>query len=165
MARTSAKSNGHRNGTNSGDSRFYNDALGVVSSLLSSRKSSSGEKINNFADAAREFSASIGDMPNMQKYANLAADQLDNFSKYVTETDLEDMMHDASKFARSRPLATLGFAIAVGYGLTRFVNTQTSMFARSQPRSKSKAQNTSKVRGKNGRKSSSPSADGNKAHA
>jgi hypothetical protein len=129
MASTS-KRNGKTNST-SKDSKssrpnkavpFYSDVIGLAGTLLHSTQESGAEKISNFAEATRNFADDFEKIPNIRNYVTAAADQMDTLSEYVTESTLEEMMSDASDFAKRNPVATTALAIALGFGLTRIIS-------------------------------------------
>jgi hypothetical protein len=134
MANTS-KRNGKTNSTSS-DSKssrsnkavpFYSDVISLAGTLLHSTQKSGAEKISTFAEATRNFADDFEKIPNIQTYVTAAADQMDTLSEYVTETTLEEMMSDASDFAKRNPVATTALAIAVGFGLTRIIGSMGSV--------------------------------------
>ena len=132
MARTSERANG--NGRHGASNQLFDDAIMLAGSLLRNRISYGSDKIKYFADATRKYSESMSDLPNVREYASMAADQLESVSGYVSETDIRDIMHDASALARRRPLATLGIAVVAGYVLTRLVAPQSmNTFSSSRP--------------------------------
>jgi hypothetical protein len=100
---------------------FYSDVLGLAGGLLRSRQEQGSERIASLAEAARSVVNELHDVPTLQTYVESAADQLDHLSDYVAERDLEDMVGDATRFARQYPLATMAFAIAAGFGFTRIM--------------------------------------------
>ena len=162
MARTTDRATG--NSKYVGASHIFDDAVMIANSLLRNKLNSGGEKIRGFADAARQFSGSLSDMPNLQEYTTMASDQLDNISGYVAETNLNDMLHDASAFARRRPVVTLGLAIAAGYLLTRTIAPQ-SMQAFSTPRPTKRGTSRKTTAAKTVRKAGATSAKRKKSNA
>jgi hypothetical protein len=116
----SAKTGRRDNGLHSSNP-FYGDILGIAGSLLRNRQAAGAEKIGSLADAARNFAHNLTDIPNIQTYATAAAEQMENLSDYVTDSSLEQMVDDATGFAKRYPVATAVFAVAVGFGFTRLM--------------------------------------------
>jgi hypothetical protein len=115
---------------------LYSDMLGLAGGLLRSRQEQGAERIANLAEAARSVVDELNDVPTLQTYVESAALQLDHLSDYVAERDLEDMVGDATRFARQYPVATMAFAVAAGFGFTRIMAANARENARSAPASK-----------------------------
>lgn len=56
-------------------------------------------------------------------YADKAADQVERFSGYLRETEVDEIMDEARGFARRRPAVFLGGAVALGFLATRFLKS------------------------------------------
>jgi hypothetical protein len=100
---------------------MYGDILGIVGSLMRHRQESGAAKIGSMANAARNFAADLADIPNVKTYVHAAANQMENLSDYVSDSSLEQMMKDATAFAKRHPTATAAFAVAAGFGFTRLM--------------------------------------------
>jgi hypothetical protein len=57
------------------------------------------------------------------QYAERAADQVERFSTYLRETDVDEIMDEVRDFARRRTTLFLGGAAAVGFMATRFLKS------------------------------------------
>jgi hypothetical protein len=57
------------------------------------------------------------------QYADKAADQVERFSGYLRETEVDQIMDEARGFARRRPALFLGGAVALGFFGTRFLKS------------------------------------------
>ena len=57
------------------------------------------------------------------QYADKAADQVERFSGYLRETDVDQIADEVRSFARSRPALFLGSAGALGFLATRFLKS------------------------------------------
>jgi hypothetical protein len=110
-----------RRNSTANDHHVYDDVLSLANSLLRSQKSRGAEQIRNLAKAAKGFAEDIRDLPEIQNYAHTASKALHELSDYVSETDFQDMMRDAKKFAQRYPIAMAAGALAVGYGALRHV--------------------------------------------
>jgi hypothetical protein len=100
---------------------IYGDILGIVGSLMRHRQESGAAKIGSMANAARNFAADLTDIPNVKTYVHAAANQMESLSDYVSDSSLEQMMEDATAFAKRYPMATAAFAVAAGFGFTRLM--------------------------------------------
>jgi hypothetical protein len=57
------------------------------------------------------------------QYADRAADQVERFSTYLRETDVDEIVEEVRGFARRRPGVFLGSAAALGFFATRFLKS------------------------------------------
>lgn len=57
----------------------------------------------------------------MGRYTNMAAERLDEMSRYLRDTDWNDVIQGAEDFARRQPYWFVGGAMAAGFVLARFV--------------------------------------------
>ena len=60
---------------------------------------------------------------SVAQYADTAADQLERFSGYLRETEVDEIVDEARGFARRRPAVFLGGAVALGFLATRFLKS------------------------------------------
>jgi hypothetical protein len=60
---------------------------------------------------------------SVAQYADEAADQVERFSGYLRETDVDEIVDEARGFARRRPAVFLGGAVALGFLATRFLKS------------------------------------------
>jgi hypothetical protein len=102
--------------------RLFEDALSLASTLADSRKRAGADRVVDLASAAREFSASLNDFPQLRQYSGQAADGLDDLADYIAKTEIPDMLDDFAGFARRRPVATLTLGVAAGLAFTLLVH-------------------------------------------
>lgn len=114
-----SRSKSSSNGTN----RLFKDGLSLVSSLLESRKDWGSEKISDFASATQEYASSMKDIPAAEDTITGAADALEKFADYISNTSVERMAADASGLAKRYPVAAVAAGLSVGL-LTVFVASQ-----------------------------------------
>jgi hypothetical protein len=57
------------------------------------------------------------------QYADKTSDQVERFSGYLRETEVDEMVEEARGFARSRPGLFLGGALALGFLGARFLKS------------------------------------------
>jgi hypothetical protein len=63
------------------------------------------------------------DQPALAQYANQAADQIERFSHYLQERDVDQLLGEAQRFARRQPTLFLGGAFALGLLAARFLKS------------------------------------------
>jgi ABC-type transporter Mla subunit MlaD len=102
--------------------RLFDDALSLASTLADSRKRAGADRIVELASATREFSASLDDFPQLRRYSNAAAQNLDDLADYIVRTDIPDMLDDLARFAKRQPVATLTLGVAAGLAFTQLMH-------------------------------------------
>lgn len=107
--------------------RILDDALAVGGTLLKHQKNVGAERLQMLADATRNYGKSLTDIPGVGGYVVMAAESVSAFADYVVESDLEEMVADASAFARRQPLATLALAVAAGLVATFVIRSQSGL--------------------------------------
>jgi len=93
---------------------FVDDVLALAGTFASRKKEWGAERIAEFAEATREFATSMTAVPNLGNYVNAAAESLEDFSDYVRETEFEQIIADASTFARRHPIVVVTGGAVVG---------------------------------------------------
>ncbi len=94
-------------------------------SSLSEQKDRAAEGLDSVAQAVRQTGAQLRNQQQagFAEYADRTADQIEHFSGYLRENDLEDMVHEVESFARRQPLLFLGGALAAGFLGARFLKS------------------------------------------
>jgi hypothetical protein len=131
---TKSRQGGPRSSVNA----FYGDVLGIAGSLFRNRQQAGAEKIGSLASAARNFAADLTDIPNMQSYAHAAADQMESLGDYVSDNSMEQIAEDAMDIAKRHPVATVVFAVAVGFGFTRLMTHGSGVQPAEKPQTNSR---------------------------
>ena len=103
-------------------SRIFDDVIALASTLADSRKRAGADRIVELSSATREFGANLDDFPQLRRYSNAAADNLDDLADYVATTDIPDMLEDFASFAKRQPVATLTLGVAAGLAFTQIVH-------------------------------------------
>ena len=96
-----------------------------VKSQLANQKHEASQRMTPVQTALRETGQQLrkqGQGP-VAKYADKAADQVERFSGYLRETEVDEIMDEARGFARQRPALFLGSAVALGFLATRFLKS------------------------------------------
>jgi len=118
-ARSTTQQSRSQNGTSSG-SRILEDVWGLAETLFRNRRELGAEKLQAIAEATREYANSMNTLPKISEQISAVSDSMEEFSEYMTTTDLEQMVTDAGNYARERPIATMGVALVLGLVATRF---------------------------------------------
>jgi hypothetical protein len=108
-------------------SYFFDDVLALAGTLASRKKQWGAERIAEFAEATREFATSMTAAPNLGNYINAAADSLDDFSDYVMETESEQIIADASTFARRHPIVVVTGGVLAGLVAMQVLRSEGTM--------------------------------------
>jgi hypothetical protein len=128
MPRATKKS--HRNRTKTAheswatSNYFLDDALALAGTLAERKKEWGAEKISEFAEATREFAASMTSIPNLGNYVNAAAESLEDFSDYVSQTEFEQIVVDASTFARRHPVVVMTGGVLAGLAVVEVLRAR-----------------------------------------
>jgi hypothetical protein len=96
-----------------------------VKSQLANQKHEASQRLTPVQVALRETAQQLrkqGQAPVAQ-YADKTADQVERFSGYLRETEVDEMVEEARGFARSRPGLFLGGALALGFLGARFLKS------------------------------------------
>lgn len=96
-----------------------------VKSQLETQKHQAAQRMTPVQMALRETAQQLrkqGQGP-VAGYADKASDQVERFSGYLRETEVDEMVDEVRGFARSRPALFLGSAVALGFLGTRFLKS------------------------------------------
>jgi len=96
-----------------------------VKSQLETQKHQAAQRITPVQMALRETAQQLrkqGEGPVAQ-YADKASDQVERFSGYLRETEVDEITDEVRGFARSRPALFLGSAALLGFLGTRFLKS------------------------------------------
>ena len=105
--------------------RLANRGGEQVRSQLGSQKHQASQRMVPVQSALRETAHQLrsqGQGP-MAEYAEKASDQVERFSGYLRETDVEEIIEEVRGVARRRPGLFLGGAAALGFLVTRFLKS------------------------------------------
>ncbi len=102
-----------------------------VKSQLANQKHDASQRLTPITVALRETAQQLrkqGQAPVAQ-YADKTSDQVERFSGYLRETEVDEMVDQARGFARSRPAIFLGGAVALGFLGARFLKSSSQQAA------------------------------------
>ncbi len=96
-----------------------------VKSRLATQKDQAAERLSPIKTALQETGQQLRnqDQGSVAQYADKAAEQVERFSGYLRESDVDEIIDEARNFARSRPALFLGAAAALGFFGTRFLKS------------------------------------------
>jgi hypothetical protein len=141
MPSSSTRRNGERaySGRDYGQS-ILRDILALASTVVGSGKHVGAQKISAVAESTRTFGEGMAELPNLQAYADAAADALDEFAEYVDTTEVADILDDMGTLARRQPVMTAAAALAAGIVVTQVLRNWRSLSrtasSRARPRSR-----------------------------
>ena len=94
-------------------------------SQLANQKHNASQRLTPVQAALRETAQQLRNQGQGQvgDYAEKAADQVERFSTYLRQTEVDEIMEEVRGFARRRPGLFLGSAAAVGFFATRFMKS------------------------------------------
>jgi hypothetical protein len=94
-------------------------------SQLANQKHDASQRMVPVQSALRETAQQLRKQGqgSIGHYADRAADQVERFSTYLRETEVDEVMDEVRSFARRRPSLFLGSAAAIGFFATRFLKS------------------------------------------
>lgn len=96
-----------------------------VKSQLANQKHVAAQRMMPVQTALRETAQQLRKQGqgNVGQYADRAAEQVERFSGYLRETEVEEITDEVRGFARRRPAVFLGGAAVLGFLATRFLKS------------------------------------------
>ena len=96
-----------------------------VKSQLENQKHQASQRMEPVQTALRETAQQLRnqDQGSTAEYVDKAGDQLQRFSGYLRETDVDEIIDEVRGVARRRPALFLGGAAALGFFATRFLKS------------------------------------------
>ncbi len=106
-------------------SQLANRGSEQVKSQLGNQKHQAAQRITPVQMALRETSQQLRNQGQgmVAQYADNAADQVERFSGYLRENEVDEILDEGRSFARRRPALFLGGAAALGFLATRFLKS------------------------------------------
>ena len=106
-------------------SELANRGTEQAKSQLASQKHNASQRLTPVQSALRETAQQLRNQGQGQvgDYAEKAADQVERFSTYLRQTEVDEIMDEVRGFARRRPGLFLGSAAAIGFFATRFLKS------------------------------------------
>ena len=95
-----------------------------LNKTASAQKEKGAEALRSFAGAMNAAADELNDQsPTVANRVRDTASKLEALSENIAEKDVSELLNSAAKLAREQPAWFLGGAVAVGFGLTRFLMT------------------------------------------
>ena len=92
--------------------------------IASQQKEAGADRLGDVAGAVHGAARSLeAGMPQMASYVHDAAARLEDAAKTLRTRNVEDLMDDINRFARSQPALFFGGAMLAGFALTRFLKS------------------------------------------
>jgi hypothetical protein len=151
MAKKSKRNRPQRNQSSGTTAYIFDGVLSLTRPLIEAKKEWGVEKLTEFADATREYATSLEDIPNLGSYAKATASSLSDLVDYVNDTDVDQMLKDASNFAKQNPVPMIVAGAIAGLVLTQ---TLRSNGLSSKSSGLNRSRSTSAKRGRSARRSS-----------
>jgi|GEM_PF-3242165 hypothetical protein len=138
----SGSSNGSsENGQNSGlkeqakqaTTKVLSRAGETLKSTLDSQKGKAAEGLTSITEALHQTGESLrsSGQDRVGEYAETFASQVDRFTNYLRDTDLEQIRYEVTDYARKNPTMFLGGAFLLGVAISRFLKSSESNRSRS----------------------------------
>jgi hypothetical protein len=92
--------------------------------IASQQKEAGADRLGDVAGAVHGAARSLeAGMPQMATYVHDAAVRLEDAAKTLRTRNVDDIMDDVSRFARSQPALFFGGAMLAGFALSRFLRS------------------------------------------
>jgi uncharacterized phage infection (PIP) family protein YhgE len=95
--------------------------------IAGQQKEAGADRLGEVAGAVHGAARSLeAGMPQMASYVHDAAVRLEDAAKTLRQRNVDDLMAEISRFARSQPVLFFGGAMLAGFALTRFLRSSAS---------------------------------------
>ena len=104
--------------------RLKDQALDQARSAASEGKEKAAETLSGVAQNVRDAARSLGQNETIApvgKYANQAADAIEEFAGTLRNRDVDQLFNDISGFVRRNPAIAIGVAVAAGFAVSRLL--------------------------------------------
>jgi hypothetical protein len=92
--------------------------------IASQQKDAGADRLGDVAGAVHGAARSLeAGLPQMASYVHDAAVRLEDAAKTLRTRNVDDLMDDINRFARSQPALFFGGAMLAGFALTRFLRS------------------------------------------
>lgn len=101
--------------------RIWNEAK----TMATTRKSQASESLEGLARALRNTGQQFQqeNKPGLARYSDQAAGKVENLSRYLRETEVDDLLRSAESLARRQPVAVVAGAFIAGIVLARMIRS------------------------------------------
>jgi hypothetical protein len=95
--------------------------------IASLQKNAGADRLGEVAGAVHGAARSLeSGMPQMATYVHGAAVRLEDAANTLRQRNVDDLMGEITRFARSQPVLFFGGAMLAGFALTRFLKSSTN---------------------------------------
>ena len=104
--------------------KYKDQALDQARHAAEDGKTKAADTIHGVAGDLREAAGSLSrnqTIAPVGKYANQAADALEDFAGTLRDKDVDQLVTEVSGFARRNPAIAIGIAVAAGFALTQLL--------------------------------------------
>jgi ABC-type transporter Mla subunit MlaD len=92
--------------------------------IASQQKDVGADRLGDVAGAVRGAARSLeSGMPQMASYVHDAAVRLEDAARTLRQRNIDDLLAEVGRFARSQPALFVGGAMLAGFALTRFLKS------------------------------------------
>jgi hypothetical protein len=92
--------------------------------IASQQKNAGADRLGEVAGAVHGAACSLeAGMPQMASYVHGAAVRLEDAAKTLRQRNVDDLIDEVTRFARSQPVLFFGGAMLAGFALTRFLKS------------------------------------------
>ncbi len=133
--------------------QFVGQAKQQAQTLLGDQKDRAVDVLGNISQAVRSTGEQLrqNDQGMIAQYTDKIADRVEGFSSNMGSKDVQELVADLERFARTQPLAFLGGAFALGLMAARFLkssgsnvdtgNSSTNMYTNNYERTYGRTEN------------------------
>lgn len=110
--------------------KYKDQALDQARSAAEDGKAKAADTLHGVAGDLREAATSLGrnqTIAPVGRYANQAADALEQFAGDLRDKDVDQLVTEVSGFVRRNPAVAIGVAVAAGFALTQLLRGSSSM--------------------------------------
>jgi len=110
--------------------KYKDQALDQARHAAEDGKTKAADTIHGVAGDLREAATSLGrnqTIAPVGKYANQAADALEQFAGDLRDKNVDQLVTEVSGFVRRNPAVAIGIAVAAGFALTQLLRGGNSM--------------------------------------
>jgi hypothetical protein len=107
---------------------LWNDARETARSKFSEQQQAAAGSLGDFAGALRKSAEELrgGQHQSAARFAQTAANSLEQLSSALRNRDLDGMLREAESFARRQPAVFFGAAALAGFLAVRFLKSSSS---------------------------------------
>jgi hypothetical protein len=113
------------NGAGNGEDGFVGRVRERANAQITTQKDRATDGLGTIAQAVRRSTQELrgGSHDTLAEYVEQAADQLERLSTHLKSKDVGELLHDAQRLARRRPVVFIGSAFALGLIGARFLKS------------------------------------------